>query len=80
MDIAHLNMKCIFVPTPGQTEQEYLVQQLQKQNLVYAVDQKHFDLNTALKEVEKTEGFFINTNAKEFLKTLELTLLSLPIS
>lgn len=74
MDIAHLNKKCIFVPTPGQTEQEYLVEQLQKQNLVYAVQQKYFHLADALAGVAKTKGFFINTNAKEFLQTLEVTL------
>ncbi|MFN0274247.1 MAG: glycosyltransferase family protein [Chitinophagales bacterium] len=74
MDIAHLKKKCIFVPTPGQTEQEYLVQQLQKENLVYSINQKHFNLTTALSEVEKTKGFFVETNAQEFLKTLDETL------
>ncbi|MBC8173723.1 MAG: hypothetical protein H7X71_07450, partial [Chitinophagales bacterium] len=74
MDLAHLHKKCVFVPTPGQTEQEYLVHELAKQNLVYTMDQKHFDLNTAFIAVEKTKGFFIETDPKEFLKTLEETL------
>ncbi len=28
MDIAHLDIKAIFIPTPGQTEQEYLAKTL----------------------------------------------------
>ncbi|MBC8046459.1 MAG: glycosyltransferase [Fimbriimonadaceae bacterium] len=77
MDLAHLNKKCIFIPTPGQTEQEYLVKELREQNLIYATDQNSFDLQTAVNEVGKTKGFFIDTNSDEFLKTLEQTLSSI---
>ena len=66
MDLAVLNKKCIFVPTPGQTEQEYLVEELDKKNLIYGVKQDKFDLHVALKEVEKTKGFHVEVDVREF--------------
>jgi hypothetical protein len=71
MDLAHLNKKCIFVPTPGQTEQEYLVQELQKKNLVYASSQQDFILADALLAAEKTNGFYISAAADMFTGALE---------
>ena len=70
MDLAVLNKKCIFVPTPGQTEQEYLVEELDKKNMVFGVDQNNFDLHIALKAVEKTQGFYVEVDVREFEKSL----------
>lgn len=50
MDLVKLQKKAILVPTPGQTEQEYLARYLQSQNLFYTVEQKHFSLEKTLKE------------------------------
>ena len=54
MDLVKLQKKAILVPTPGQTEQEYLANYLQEQNLFYRVQQKYFSVSDALK---KAAGF-----------------------
>lgn len=48
MDAMALQKKCIFVPTPGQTEQEYLGQYLIKRGIAYCASQKEFSLTVAL--------------------------------
>jgi UDP-N-acetylglucosamine transferase subunit ALG13 len=48
MDLAKLGKKALFIPTPGQTEQEYLANYLQQQGYCYAVSQDTFRLSTAL--------------------------------
>ena len=74
MDLAVLNKKCIFVPTPGQTEQEYLVEELHDKKMVYGIDQGQFKLQTALEEVEKTKGFYVGVDVKEFEGVLRDTI------
>jgi hypothetical protein len=48
MDLMKLGKKCIFVPTPGQTEQEYLGPYLAGQHLALCVAQKGFSLSGAI--------------------------------
>lgn len=71
MDLALLNKKCIFVPTPGQTEQEYLVRELGEKGLVYAGEQSTFRLEEALEQVQHTEGFHIPSDEAAFIPYLE---------
>lgn len=52
MDIAALDVKPIMVPTPGQTEQEYLARYLSKQNFCLTFNQQNFNLNDLLKKAE----------------------------
>ncbi|MEZ4907700.1 MAG: glycosyltransferase family protein [Saprospiraceae bacterium] len=42
MDMVKLNKKAIFVPTPGQTEQEYLGEYLSKKGLYKSISQQNF--------------------------------------
>jgi uncharacterized protein (TIGR00661 family) len=49
MDIARLNKRAIMIPTPGQTEQEYLAAFLSERKLVCAVTQKNFSLANAIR-------------------------------
>jgi uncharacterized protein (TIGR00661 family) len=49
MDLVKLQKKAILVPTPGQTEQEYLSRYLQEQKLFYCIDQNKFSLPEDLK-------------------------------
>lgn len=58
MDLIPLHKKCIFVPTPGQTEQEYLADYLSEKNMCIYVRQKDFELITELKKMEETEIVF----------------------
>lgn len=55
MDLAKLEKKAFFIPTPGQYEQEYLAKRLDKQGLVPFKNQEEFKLKH-LKEVEKYDG------------------------
>ena len=48
MDLAALQKHSILIPTPGQTEQEYLARHLMQKNLAFCVEQKKFRLNLAV--------------------------------
>lgn len=52
MDVIAVQQKSILIPTPGQTEQEYLADYLPKQKLAICYPQQNFNLMQALKEVE----------------------------
>jgi UDP-N-acetylglucosamine transferase subunit ALG13 len=48
MDMALMGKKCILIPTPGQTEQEYLSDYLHQKNRAISFRQDAFELNAAL--------------------------------
>lgn len=49
MDTAALQKKCILIPTPGQTEQEYLAKHLMQKSIALCVSQSKFKLKNVLK-------------------------------
>jgi len=51
MDYLALKKTAILVPTPGQTEQEYLAKYLHKKSRFYTVNQDDFNLQIAIKEL-----------------------------
>jgi UDP-N-acetylglucosamine:LPS N-acetylglucosamine transferase len=57
MDLAKMEKKAIFIPTPGQTEQEYLAEELMKRQVAFSMNQSSFNLVKALKETDKFSGF-----------------------
>jgi len=57
MDLAKLEKKAIFIPTPGQTEQEYLADNFMKKGICYAQKQSEFDFEIAIKESSSYKGF-----------------------
>ncbi len=57
MDLAILNKKAIFIPTPGQTEQEYLAIELMQKNIAFSQTQASFNLMVALEIAKKYTGF-----------------------
>lgn len=57
MDLAVLGKKAIFVPTPGQTEQEYLAKKMMSEKIAFSMEQKHFDLIKAMAESSAYTGF-----------------------
>lgn len=65
MDIVTLGKKAIFIPTPGQTEQEYLADFLMKKKMFYSVKQSRFSIGEALKKSESYSHVMINPG-KEF--------------
>ena len=48
MDLATLGKKAILIPTPGQTEQQYLARYLHKEGKYYTAGQQGFNLTTAM--------------------------------
>jgi UDP:flavonoid glycosyltransferase YjiC (YdhE family) len=58
MDYAALGLpRVILIPTPGQTEQEYLAQNLAAQNIALCRTQQKFDLEEALEQMGQCAGF-----------------------
>ena len=53
MDLVKLHKKAILVPTPGQTEQEYLAEYLYNKNMFYSIAQENFSLETVLGSAEQ---------------------------
>ena len=53
MDLIALSKKAVFVPTPGQSEQEYLAEYLKKKNMYYSQNQHEFDIKNAILESKK---------------------------
>lgn len=57
MDLHALGKKAVFVPTPGQTEQEYLARRLKEKGIAFSMAQDKFDLKEALLQSENYSGF-----------------------
>jgi uncharacterized protein (TIGR00661 family) len=57
MDLATLGKKAIFVPTPGQTEQEYLAARLKAKGIAFFAAQKNFDIMDAWTKSQSFTGF-----------------------
>ena len=57
MDLAVSGKKGILVPTPGQTEQEYLADRWKRQGVFYSVPQHDFNLQAVLEESKSYTGF-----------------------
>ena len=57
MDLAKLNKRAFLIPTPGQTEQEYLANHLLQDKVCYSQKQKDFDFELAINEIKKFSGF-----------------------
>lgn len=64
MDAAALQKKTILIPTPGQTEQEYLAKYLQESGFAVSISQKKFSLNEAINKAEQFNyNFFVAANS-----------------
>jgi uncharacterized protein (TIGR00661 family) len=57
MDLSVLGKKAIFIPTPGQTEQQYLAKKLNEEKIALFVQQNKFNLTAALTKVKSYKGF-----------------------
>lgn len=57
MDLATLGKKVIFIPTKGQTEQEYLAELFMQKKIAFSESQLSFNLQTALIEATNYFGF-----------------------
>ena len=55
MDLAKLQQKALLVPTPGQTEQEYLADYLKQRQLFCSLQQNEFSIKKAFEKVNAFE-------------------------
>jgi predicted glycosyltransferase len=62
MDLAALGKKAIFIPTPSQSEQEYLADYLKHQKICYTMTQDAFNLAAALQQSTNYTGFQTQQN------------------
>ena len=62
MDLATLGKQAIFIPTPGQTEQEYLASYHQKKHHYYSMLQESFDLEKSMQASRNYPGIKFNSN------------------
>jgi UDP:flavonoid glycosyltransferase YjiC (YdhE family) len=67
MDLSKLGKKAILVPTPGQTEQEYLAARMMEKKIAFAVDQRRFDLMAAWNDLKNYTGFELPADHSSFL-------------
>jgi len=69
MDLVSLKQTALLIPTPGQTEQEYLANYLHKEKIFYTVNQKILNKNTIFafyknKHIFETNLLKFNNNIK----------------
>ena len=57
MDLAAIGKKAVFVPTPGQTEQEYLAGLFGDRKMHFTVKQRNLNLKEAVQKSEEFSGF-----------------------
>ncbi len=62
MDLVWFGKRAVFIPTPGQTEQEFLAESLKQKGLYFYQNQKEFDLQKALSLAESYPGFTLKNN------------------
>lgn len=71
MDLVKLQKKAILVPTPGQTEQEYLAGYLSEQKLFYTEAQEKFSLQSALKNAAAFNYSIFHVSNVDFNKVTD---------
>ena len=71
MDLIALQQKAILVPTPGQTEQEYLGEYLMKQKLFVCTPQHKFSLSGAQQLADGFPFSIINIDSHLYKKTIQ---------
>ena len=57
MDLEKLGKKAILIPTPGQTEQEYLADYCMKKNICFSQNQSEFNFSLAINKNKTFTGF-----------------------
>ena len=70
MDLYKLKKKAILIPTPGQTEQEYLAKNLEEKSVFLSQIQDNFCVQSAYFQSENLTGF--NNNIESEIKWREL--------
>jgi uncharacterized protein (TIGR00661 family) len=75
MDLSVFGKKAIFIPTPGQTEQEYLAELYKKAGISYSESQNKFDLLKSIDQQKNYKGL-ITPYGEDILENSVLRILS----
>jgi UDP-N-acetylglucosamine:LPS N-acetylglucosamine transferase len=70
MDLVKLQKKAVLIPTPGQTEQEYLAQWLQEKNVFHSCFQNDPKLGEVIKEAFSLPKRTLQVNFEGYKKAL----------
>ena len=71
MDLTRLKKNGILVPTPGQTEQEYLARRLKKRRIFYTINQKDFVLENILRGAHTFQGIIPEYNMEKYKNVID---------
>lgn len=77
MDMLKLQKKAILIPTPGQTEQEYLAQYLMLRKLFYSVEQHEFLLSDALEKADQFPYLHSSFNMEQYKSVIQQFVLTI---
>jgi uncharacterized protein (TIGR00661 family) len=70
MDLTALKKRAILIPTPGQTEQEYLAKYLMEKDFFLSVPQKDFSIEKAVEKVGTFHFETLEFQKEEYKKTV----------
>lgn len=71
MDLSVLQKKSILIPTPGQTEQEYLAKYLMEKGYFFSVQQKDFSIRKTLEQTNRFNFKTPNIDTNQYKKKVE---------
>ncbi|MGG7034064.1 MAG: glycosyltransferase [Flavobacterium sp.] len=71
MDLAQLEKKAFFIPTPGQYEQEYLAKKMKSENLTPFSEQEKFRINNLYK-IASYKGLFTYASEKNWIELFDV--------
>lgn len=77
MDLISIKKQAILIPTPGQTEQEYLANILSNKKIFLSINQESFKMKTALKKGKNYSVKNINISKENLIKNTLNSFLSL---
>ncbi len=78
MDLVKLQKKAILIPTPGQSEQEYLADYMQEQGVFMKAGQQSFNLQEALQEACQFPFIKLQPDFHQYREVLSRFMQSLP--
>jgi UDP-N-acetylglucosamine:LPS N-acetylglucosamine transferase len=70
MDLTALRKKAILIPTPGQTEQEYLAKYLMEKGFFFSENQNNFSIKQSLKKAATFHFERLDFPKEEYKKTV----------
>ncbi len=71
LDLAVLKQTALMIPTPGQTEQVYLADWMDKEGLIVSQDQRNLNIKKALVSLELSKGFHFEINDDLLQKAID---------